>query len=199
MAVLLAAGLASGLAVATSTGSASAAPDFTHGKFGATNTAIDMKTGQLIKRVGTGNRWCYGQAQINAWGGGPWVNSYDGCPGPSNGDFTVIHLTPSTNLALKFTGGGPNDGRCVGDANNDPSDARTSLNSCGTNGVGEGWGVDFTFIGQGSCPAGQYYFQNAHWSGATNGYLGPVNGWVNGSHMYLNKQTALCFKYYPAA
>ena len=191
---------AGGAAFASSSVSAQAAP--VGGTFRMTSTAVDMKTGRLItlpQIVGSGNRWCYGQAQINAWGGGPWVNSYAGCPGPSNGDFTVIRLTPSTNLALKFTGGGPWDGKCVGDAYNDPSDARTSLDSCGTNGVGEGWGVDFIFVGQGNCPAGQYYFQNAHWTGATPGYLGPVNGWVSGSHMYLNKQTALCFKYYPPA
>jgi hypothetical protein len=194
--------LATAGTVAGVTGTASASPNLNGGRFSMTDTAVNVKTGKMIhlqRTVGTGNRWCYGQAQINAWSGGPWVNSYNGCPGPSNGDFTTIRLSPSTNLALEFTGGGAWAGRCVGDANNDPNDARTSLDSCGSNGVGEGWGVDFTFVGQGTCPSGQYYFRNAHWTGATSGYLGPDDHWVNGSHMYLNKQIALCFKYYPPA
>lgn len=188
-------------ALAVFTPWASATPNLTGGTFSLTDTAVNMKTGNLVhpqRTVGTGNRWCYGAAQINAWGGGPWVNSYNGCPGPSNGDFTNITLTPTVNHALKFTGGGPWNGRCIGDANNDPGDARTSLDSCGTNGIGEGWGVDMQ-VGGAPCPAGQYWFRDQHWSGATSGYLGPADNWSNGSHMYLNKQIAICFKYYPPA
>jgi hypothetical protein len=188
-----------GAAVVGTQASASTIQD--GGRMHVTDIAVNMKTGKIVhmhRTVGTGNRWCYGQAQINAWGGGPWVRSYNGCPGPSNGDFTNITLTPSTNHALKFTGGGSWDGHCIGDAYNDPSDARTSLDSCGTNGQGEGWGVDMV-VGASPCPSGSYWFRDVHWSGATSGYLGPVDNWTNGSNMYLNKQLAYCFKYYPPA
>lgn len=194
-ALVIGAGVATAAVTMTSTPST---PNLVGGTFAMTNTAVNMKTGKQVHLMrATTNRWCYGQAQINAWSGGPWVKSYNGCPGPSNGNFANITLTPTINHALQFKGGGAWNNRCIGDANNDSGDARTSLDSCGTNGVGEGWGVDME-VGSGGCPSGSYWFRDIHWSGATNGYLGPQDNWTNGSVMYLNKQVAICFKYYPA-
>ena len=126
---------------------------------------------------------------INAWGGGPWVNVYKGgTPTSTNDNFSFFQQSPTVYYSLKFIGGGAWNGRCIGDANNDPGDARASLDACGTGGIGEGWGVNFT-TGTSGCPSGWRWFRNVHWPG----YLGPADGAVNGSHFYLNKPTKWCF------
>ncbi len=148
-------------------------------------------------QANTGNQYCYylgGYACVNAWGGGPWVNTYTGGPGTSNNDFSVINNYATGDQMLQFTGGGSWNGHCVGDAYNDSGDARTSLDSCGNGGEGAGWGTNF-ISGVDGCQAGWAYFYNTHWGG----WLGPPDNWVNGSHFYLNKTVKYCFKVYSPA
>ena len=147
--------------------------------------------------VGSGSQYAYTTdpwGLINAWNGGPWVkNYYGGLPTTPNDDFTLISLSPTVYHALKFTGTGGNVGRCIGDAYNDPGDARASLGKCGTGGTGEDWGVDMTYGGSG-CPLGWYWFHDVHWGG----YLGPASN-TNGVNMYLNKPDKYCFGEYGPA
>lgn len=140
--------------------------------------------------TGTGNQWAYSTSPwglINAWDNGPWIkNYYGGQPTTANDDFTNIVLSPTTNHAMEFTG--LNGGWCIGDAFNDPNDARASSGSCGSGGRGENWGVDMT-IGTSGCPSGWYWIHDVHW----NGYLGPA-GNSNGSQFYLNKPNKICYE-----
>jgi hypothetical protein len=148
--------------------------------------------------AGAGHQYCYyngGYACLNAWGGGPWVNVWTGGPGQCNGDFTLLPPNAAGYYRLEFTcGSGGWNGHCIGDAYNDPDDARTSLDDCGFGGTGQGWGTNFR-SGIDGCPAGYGWFQNVHWGG----YLGPPDNWVNGSHFYLNKPGKICFKAYSPA
>jgi hypothetical protein len=105
------------------------------------------------------------------------------------------------NVELQFAGGGAWNGQCIGDAYNDPSNASTSLNPCGSisNGSGAGWGTQFTIAygtNSNGCPEGTIMFGNNHWSSVTGHetWLGPPNGYVNGSHFYLNKPGQICFR-----
>ena len=142
--------------------------------------------------VGSGFQYQYQGAFINAWGGGPWVKVYTDYA--VNNDFTVIQDTQSGYQMIKRTNG-TGGNACIGDANNDPNDARTSLDSCGSPvGVGNGWGTDFLISSGYPCAAGQWWFRNVHWSGVDGAYLGPPNNFVNGSYFYLNKPVAAyCF------
>jgi hypothetical protein len=144
----------------------------------------------------SGQQYCYipqGEsgvhACLNAWGGGPWVDVSTN-DNTRNNDFTYINNTNNENVELEFTGDGAWSGNCIGDAYNQSGQASTSLDGCGTNGQGAGWGTQFIYI-TGGCPPGEVSFYNIHWGG----YLGPPNGWVNGSHFYLNKPGQYCFLY----
>lgn len=144
-----------------------------------------------LMSVGSGNQWAYSTnpwGLINAWNAGPWVrNYYGGLPTSTNDDFTDITLTPTINHALMFSGLGDWAGWCIGDAFNDPNDARASLGKCGHNGIGENWGVDMT-TGSSGCSAGWQWFRDVHWGG----YLGPASN-SNGAQMYLNKPNKYCY------
>jgi hypothetical protein len=140
-------------------------------------------------------------ACLNAWGGGPYVNV-------ETSDNTAIQnnhfqLRDESNgyVELEFVGGGAWSGRCVGDASNDPSNASTSLDACGsiTNGSGAGWGTQFQIAygtGSNGCPDNTIFFYNNHWTSVTGkaAWLGPPNGYVNGSNFYLNKPGQICFR-----
>jgi hypothetical protein len=148
-----------------------------------------------LSAVGSGFQYQYssgGYAFINAWNGGPWVKVYDDYA--VNNDFTVIQNTHSGYQMIKRTNGSGGNA-CIGDAHNDPSDARASLDSCGSPvGVNNGWGTDFLISSGYPCSSGQWWFRNVHWSGVDGAYLGPVNNFSNGSNFYLNKPVAAyCF------
>lgn len=152
-------------------------------------------SGVSASRIATmsyGAQFCYyngGYACLNAWGGGPWVNTYTGGPdgADTNADFGTININGI--LEIEYTGGGAWNGECIGDAYNRSGYADTSLDSCGNvNNGGAGWGTSFT-EGNSGCPTGKDWFYNNHWGG----YLGPPNGWINGSHFYLNNTARICF------
>jgi len=132
------------------------------------------------------------RAYPNSWSGGPWVNVFSSTT--PNNDFTVIQNPQSGFQMIKRTNGSGGNA-CIGDALNDPSDARASEDSCGSPiGVGNGWGTDWIVSSGGPCPAGQWWFQNKHWSSPNNnGYLGPADNYSNGDHFYLNKPLVICF------
>lgn len=141
----------------------------------------------------TTEQFCYYNGRyacLNANGGGPWVDTYTGGPyGPNlNLDFAISSNSGGTQI--EFIGGGAWAGKCIGDAYNSSSYADASLDSCGNNGEGAGWGTNFK-VGTSGCPAGEEWFHDAHW----DGYLGPPNGWSNGSHFYLNNKAYYCFAY----
>jgi hypothetical protein len=101
----------------------------------------------------------------------------------------VINNFATGDKELKYTGNSGQLGLCIGDFGNSSSDASTGLVGCGNGGEGAGWGTNMQ-IGTGSgCPSGQVWMFDTHWQG----FLGPPNGWVNGSHMFLNKTQRICF------
>jgi hypothetical protein len=136
---------------------------------------------------------CAGDSCLNAWGGGPFVNAYTGGTPNSNDDFDILGPQPNGNVVIAFLpGSGAWNGYCVGDAYNESGDARVSLDPCGDNGQGAGWGTQFEWIqgnGSNGCPSGYSAFYNRHWGG----YLGPQQSGVNGSPFYLNKGGKVCF------
>jgi hypothetical protein len=136
---------------------------------------------------------CAGVSCLNAWNGGPYVNAYTGGTSNANDDFDVFQ-EPDGNVYIAFLPGSgiPWNGDCVGDAGNVSGNARVSLDPCGTNGQGAGWGTQFEWIqgnGSNGCPSGSSAFYNIHWGG----YLGPQQSGVNGSPFYLNKPGKVCF------
>ncbi len=137
----------------------------------------------------TGTCWYWqgsnARAYLNAWNGGPFVKVYLGCT-VANGSFTLIQNGPSA-WQLKFTGDSPWAGRCIGNANNDPNNESTSLDTCQP----AGWGTNFTLRTTGFCGAGQFAFQNQH----SGGYLGPPDPASNGSPWFLNKPQFFCFNF----
>ena len=162
-------------------------------------TAVSVPTAGAACTAGavpgaTTAQFCYqngSYACLNAWSGGPFVKTYTGGPETSdtNQDFTLIH-NPATDYAeIAFTGGGSWSGYCVGDSNNNPNLADAGLVSCGTSGDA-GWGTNLA-VGTNGCPANEVAFFDSHWSG----YLGPPNGYVDGSDFFLNKPyaTPTCF------
>ena len=126
-------------------------------------------------------QYCYYNGRfacLNAWGGGPAVNTYTGGidRNDTNQNFNIIDNTAG-GKDLQFTGAGPNHNKCIGDLGNDPNVARAGLVPCFT-----GWGTNF-HIQQNCNDHTLYTFVNAHWGGS----LGPVANWTNGSPFYLNK------------
>jgi hypothetical protein len=159
-------------------------------------SGTSVSRGAATSNVEAGSQqFCYykgGYACLNAWGGGPWVNAYTGGfeTRDNNEYFNVIVNYATGDSELEFTGGGTWDGKCIGDAYDNSGYADTSLDSCGNNGEGAGWGTNF-IVGTSGCAAGSEWFYNTNW----DGYLGPPNGWTNGSHFYLNNKGYACFKY----
>ena len=141
-----------------------------------------LATGSLgasaaVTPAAAANGICTGSSCLNAWGGGPFVDAYTGGGSLLNDDFSVSPVQPDGNVTVEFTGGGTWDDQCVGDAYNESTDARASLDGCGTNGSGAGWGTQFTVV---SCGSG-FALKNAHWGA----YLAPSSG-ANGAPFYLN-------------
>lgn len=146
----------------------------------------------------TSTQYCgpnFGSDCLNAWGGGPYVNVYTG--GDENSDtnqhFMVINDVDQNgdqtgNAQIMFVGSGSSwFGQCIGDASNNSGLADVSLDGCARPGQNPGWGTQFTW-GTSGCPSGTVWFHNNHW----NGYLGPPDNPVNGSHWYLNKPSKVC-------
>jgi hypothetical protein len=126
-------------------------------------------------------QFCYYSGRfacLNAWGGGPAVNTYTGGidRNDTHQNFNIIPNTAG-GVDLQYTGAGPNNGKCIGDLGNSSTVAKAGLVPCFT-----GWGTNFKIQQTCSDPS-LYTFANAHWKG----FLGPVDNWVNGSPFYLNK------------
>ena len=147
----------------------------------------------------TEQQWCentVGTGCLNAWGGGPWVDDYTGGPETRdiNQEMFVVNENGNTdgsgNNQIVFAGNDSWGGQCIGDAYNNSGNADTSLDPCAFPAFGQsaGWGTQMT-VGTSGCPSGEEWFHDNHW----NGYLGPVDGAVNGSHFYLNKPSKYCF------
>lgn len=169
---------------------------------GLVTTAVALPTAGAACTAGavpgatllTAFEFCYnngGYACLNAWGGGPFVNAYTGGPEArdSHQDFVPLQNQETGTFQLAYIGAG-SSGECIGDSNNNSTLADTGLVSCGTAPHNEGWGTDMQMDSQ-SCPSGEVAFFDNHWKG----YLGPPNGWVDGSHFFLNKpsSTPICF------
>ena len=125
----------------------------------------------------------FGNDCLNAWNGGPYVNVYTGGDEirDTNQNFMVIDENGNQNghAEIMYTGSSGWNGRCIGDASNDSTLADVSLDACARPGQSAGWGTQFTW-GTSGCPSGTVWFHNNHW----NGYLGPPDNAVNGSHWY---------------
>ena len=138
---------------------------------------------------------CYyngGYACLNAWGGGPFVNVYRDGPetSDSHADFILLDNQATGYYELAYVGSGSWSGECIGDAYNNTNDADVSLDACGTASGNQGFGTNMDW-GTNGCPSGEVWVYDYHW----NGYLGPPDNYVNGSHFYLNKPASanVCF------
>lgn len=157
-----------------------------------------LATGMPSASALSGYQYCVyntagGAMCLNAWGGGPYVNvETTQNPVIQNNRFQILY-EPDGNVELQFVGGGAWNDKCIGDAKNDSGLADTSLDPCGTNGTGAGWGTQMQMqFGSGGYCGTDYAFYDWHWKG----YLGPTSpGAANGSPFYLNKpsSTPICF------
>jgi hypothetical protein len=132
----------------------------------------------------------FGNDCLNAWNGGPYVNVYTGGDETrdTNQHFMVIAEDGNQNaVEIMYTGSSSWNGRCIGDASNDSTKADVSLDACARPGQTAGWGTQMTW-GTDGCPSGTVWIRDNHW----NGYLGPPDNAVNGSHWYLNKPSKVC-------
>jgi hypothetical protein len=130
-------------------------------------------------------------ACLNAWGGGPYVNVEESNdPRIQNNRFQVLPEA-NGNFQIQFLGGGQYNGYCIGDEGNVSGNATAGLVVCNTH-TGAGWGTIFRDRSN-LCPgypgSDEHAYYNSHWGG----YIGPVGGYVNGSHFYLNKPNLVCF------
>jgi hypothetical protein len=132
----------------------------------------------------TGGQYCGGDACINAWGGGPWVNVETSMGAAPNDEFYIGHLN-NGNTYVEFVGGGQWSGWCVGDAHNDPHNIFTSLEQCPTNSNSGGWGTNFKEVDS----EDGFALKNIHWEG----YMVPGGG--NGSNFVLNGNTPYYYTY----
>jgi hypothetical protein len=139
--------------------------------------------------------WCYnngGYACLNAWGGGPFVNVYRDGPETSDthADFIIFDNEATGYYELAYVGSEGDSGECIGDSDNNSTLADAGLVACGTASGNQGFGTNMDW-GTNGCPSGEAWFYDYHW----NGYLGPPNNYVNGSHFYLNKPASanVCF------
>jgi hypothetical protein len=137
----------------------------------------------------TGNTYCAdiepGAECLNAWGGGPEVNVYNGV----SADYNLFEIYSENSGAVQIidSDGGPYDGACIGDYGNSSTDARAGLDPCGArNGSGAGWG---TIMQEetAECPSGSVAFHDNHWGG----YLS-YDGTSNGDPFYVNSEET-CF------
>ena len=128
---------------------------------------------------------------LNAWGGGPYVKvETTSDPNIQNNRFQVFPVG-NGNYQIVFVGGGRYNGDCIGDEGNVSGNATAGLVVCNTH-TAAGWGTIFRDRSN-LCTTGYSAYYNSHWKG----YLGPVDGYVNGSNFYLNKPNLVCFAYLP--
>jgi hypothetical protein len=181
-------------------------------RIGALAGAIILPMGAVLASgipeasAATTQEFCYYDAAghpacLNAWSGGPLVNVEASDSAAIQNNHFQLRFESNGNVEIQFVGGGTHNNQCVGDASNDPSLANTGLTACGTisNGSGAGWGTQFTIAygtGSNGCPDDTIMFGNNHWTSSTGhqAWLGPPNGYVNGSHFYLNKPGQICFR-----
>jgi hypothetical protein len=150
---------------------------------------VVMATGITEASAATPYQYCdflnLPPACLNAWGGGPYVNVEESDnPNIQNNRFEVLN-EGGGYYQIQFVGGGQYNGYCIGDLNNDQYDAVAGLIQCRNHSGQAGWGSLF----KDASLCGTDTFYNYHWGG----YLGPVDGYVNGSHFYLNKPSVICF------
>jgi hypothetical protein len=157
--------------------------------------SVVMATGITEASAATSYQYCawpggIGPACLNAWGGGPNVNVEESDnPNIQNNRFVAIN-EGGGSYQIQFLGGGPKNGDCISDANNDPNNAVAALLPCHDHSGLAPWGS--VFNDNTSVCSGLNGFYNTHW----RGYLGPPSGFVNGSHFYLNKPSSspVCFE-----
>lgn len=139
---------------------------------------LALGTGAQSAQAYTTFQWTDGSCFINAWNGGPAVNSY--CAQAKNNDFYVGNNGSSYEIVLN--NGGSESGECISDWDNSSQDARAGLNPCsGTT----PWGANFT---EQSCyPLPGIAFHNNHWNNWLNG------GDANGDAFYLNTYNKTCY------
>jgi hypothetical protein len=131
----------------------------------------------------------FGQACLNAWNGGPFVNVYTH-RGVANNYFEVLQENNDDDI-IKATGTSNArwNGQCIGDAYNNSNlqaiNYETSLDPCGS-----GWGTYFTEY---SCTGGGTAFKDVH----SGKFLAPGN-FSNGANFTLNGPTPSsgCFTIY---
>lgn len=130
----------------------------------------------------SGTQYCDGSQCLNAWNGGPAVNTFT--PNVSNNDF---HTTSDSDggTALQFQGSGSFFGACIGDFGNSSTNARAGLDDNCAGGTVP-WGAN---LQASTCPGG-IEFKDIHW----NGWLGPATT-GNGVAFFLNKPTPYCFAF----
>jgi hypothetical protein len=132
----------------------------------------------------SGDTFETGGIYINAWNGGPEVNSYDGST--TYDDFTIINNSyRNFDVQIVDTDGGPYDGWCIGDYGDNPSNPDTGLvGGCDT--AGTGWGSLFEAYECGN--TGELGFWNIHWGG----WLDPSSA-SNGQPFILNDGFEDCY------
>jgi len=131
----------------------------------------------------TGVQFCDVLQCLNAWNGGPYVNTYG--PRVANDFFNLtINTLPDPGYrVIQYLGPGSYHGDCISDYNNSSTDARAGLYDCSRGGYP--WGSKFEVA---NCPSGALAFYDIHW----NGWLAPA-GPGNGKGFYLNNPTEHCF------
>ncbi len=127
-------------------------------------------------------------ACVNAWDGGPAIDTYTVMGSEPNDELYVGTLN-NGNYYLQFIGGGVYNDECIGDYNNSPTNASTGLDPCPTNSYSGGWGTNFKESG---CSPEGTKFENNHWGG----YLAPGQ-FVNETPWYLNHSGQYCVGVYP--
>jgi hypothetical protein len=112
---------------------------------------------------------------LNDWNGGGYVNQYSGYS--DNDLFTDVFHTSGTGMV--FTGGGGNNGDCIGDYGSSKTDARAGIVYPCPGSSNPAWGSNLDEL---SCDNGTgLAFYDYHWGG----YIAP-SGAGNGDAFYLN-------------
>jgi hypothetical protein len=168
-------------------------------KIAAIAGALTLAAGMALSlsqtaEAASGNQFCSvgPEVCINAYQYGPWVKVWTSRGSTAN-DFTLGYDSTLGVYYLRFTGGGTWNNYCIGDANNDPNDARTAMGACPSGSNSGGWGTNF-YLDLSDCGSGAEAFQNKHF----NGYMSP-SGFSNGSQYYLNAGSPFCFYTYTGA
>jgi hypothetical protein len=157
---------------------------------------VSVKTFSHAASGGYGHTFCGGNGAgcLNAWNGGPWVNSY-GNAHVGNDDFYSVNLTDGASTYIMDSGANAWSGNCIGDAYNKSGDSQASLDPCPGSSKGAGWGTSFQVVRGKKCTGNTVAFLNKRW----NDFLGPANGigFANGSHFTLDGGI-YCFEIGPA-